>query len=122
MNIIILCFLAKWYISLGCWRDCSDGTIIGKDCSDRAIQGNLGDIAQDLGVQGCYKWTRNKGYTVFGVQYGGQCYTTATAEETYDKYGSGRGCSSAGTGAGWLNEVYKITSTRGKQILPILMI
>ena len=55
---------------------------------------------------------------MFGVQYGGQCYTTATAEDTYDKYGSGRGCSSAGTGAGWLNEVYKITRTTGKQILP----
>ena len=88
-------YLGKLYNSLGCW----------KDASARAIDGYKGV----LGVQGCYEEAKSLGYTVFGVQYGGQCFTTATADDTYTKYGAGKGCSSAGTGGTWLNEVYRIS-------------
>jgi hypothetical protein len=48
------------------------------------------------------------GNDVFAVQYGGQCFTTATAGKTYNKYGPSNGCSSSGTGGTWCQEVYKI--------------
>ena len=65
----------------------------------------------NLGVQGCYKEAKSAGYTVFGVQNGGQCYTTATAYDTYSRHGYGSGCSSSGTGGVWTSEVYKIRFT-----------
>ena len=45
---------------------------------------------------------------MFGVQYGGECHTALTAENTYDIYGPSTGCSTAGTGGVWCQEVYKI--------------
>ena len=45
---------------------------------------------------------------MFGVQYGGECHTALTAENTYDIYGPSTGCSTAGTGGFWCQEVYKI--------------
>ena len=87
-------FIDTPYISLGCW----------KDKPIRAIDGFEGV----LGVYGCFKRTAAKGFNVFGVQFGGECYTTPMAESTYNIYGLSTECSDAGTGGRWCLEVYKI--------------
>ena len=67
-----------------------------------------------LSVQGCYERALSKGFRVFGIQDGtplstrGQCFTSATAGDTYDKYGSSDQCVSQGLGGALCNDVYKI--------------
>ena len=48
------------------------------------------------------------GYTVFGVQDRGKCFTTSSAEATYGIYGPSTKCSDDGTGGFGSQEVYKI--------------
>ena len=61
-----------------------------------------------VGIYPCYEWAKALGNTVFAVQYGGECYTTSTAGETYKKYGNSTGCAEDGTGGTWAQEVYEI--------------
>ena len=93
-------FLEKQYISLGCWRDTKNWAING-------YQGMLS-------VQGCYERALSKGFRVFGIQGGvpfatrGQCFTSATAGDTYNQYGRSNECISQGLGGPFCNDVYKI--------------
>ena len=80
--------------SLGCW----------KDYTDRAIANGFHGA---LGIQGCFERAKLLGYQVFAVQYGGECYTSSEAAETYNKYGSCDICE-YGTGGIWCQDVYQI--------------
>ena len=82
------------FVSLDCW----------KDEEARAIDGDEGF----LGIEGCFERAKTLGNDVFAVQSGGECFTTATAGQTYNQYGPSNGCSKAGTGGTWCQEVYKI--------------
>ena len=84
-----------YFNDIGCW----------KDTEDRAIKGLQPDV---VGIYPCYERANALGYTVFAVQYGGECYTTSTAAETYNKYGHSTGCAQDGTGGNWAQEVYQI--------------
>ncbi len=88
-------FQGSQLTSLGCWKD---------EMSTRAIDGYAGE----LGVQGCFERAHSLGNNVFAVQYGGECYTTPTAEDTYKKYRPSEGCAAHGTGGSYAQEVYKI--------------
>ena len=68
-------------------------------------------MGEKLGLKGCYETVKSKNYTVFGYQYGVQCYSSPNAEDRYDKYGPGTECSPDGTGADYFNQVYKIGIT-----------
>ena len=83
------------YTSLGCWKDSKP---------DRAMDQKMGE---KLGLEGCYKEAKSKNFTVFGYQYGVQCYSSATID-AYTKYGKGTNCSPRGTGGPSQNQVYKI--------------
>ena len=83
------------YISLGCW----------KDTSTRAINNYEGK----LGIADCYERAKTLGNEIFAIQYGSECWTTATAKDTYKKYGPAKGCCSEhGTGGRYCQEVYEI--------------
>ena len=43
---------------------------------------------------------------MFSVQYGGECYGSATAEKTFDRYGKSDKCEGDGKGGTWANRVY----------------
>ena len=49
-----------------------------------------------------------KGYNMFAVQNGGQCAASATAAQTFDKYGNSAACKADGEGGTWANQVYLI--------------
>ena len=57
----------------------------------------------------CYLDAVKLGYTVFAMQYGGQCFSGPSAAQTYRKYGSSIACVD-GTWGGWSNDVYMIYS------------
>ena len=48
------------------------------------------------------------GYRMFAVQDGGQCAASATAPQTFDKYGTSTACKADGEGGPWANQVYLI--------------
>lgn len=58
-------------------------------------------------IQRCADAVKKLGYIVFGVQYGGQCWSSPNAEETYNKYGLATNCAN-GLGGSWANDVYKL--------------
>ena len=43
------------------------------------------------------------GYSMFAVQDGGWCAASATAHQTYDKYGKSKACGPDGEGGWWAN-------------------
>ena len=49
-----------------------------------------------------------RGFQIFAVQAGGWCASSATAVQTFDKYGKSTACASDGEGGGWANQVYVI--------------
>ena len=51
---------------------------------------------------------------MFGIQDGGMCVTSASAHETYNKYGESQDCESDGKGGPWANQVYRFPERRGK--------
>ena len=48
------------------------------------------------------------GYSMFAVQNGGWCAASATAPQTYDKYGKSTACKDDGEGGAWANHVYEL--------------
>ena len=48
------------------------------------------------------------GYSMFAVQNGGWCAASATAPQTFNKYGKSTACKSDGEGGPWANQVYVI--------------
>ena len=45
---------------------------------------------------------------MFAVQNGGRCAASATAPQTFDKYGISTACKADGEGGPWANQVYLI--------------
>ena len=60
------------------------------------------------------------GYTVFAVQNGGWCASSASAKTAYMKYGTSSGCRNNGEGGAWANEVYEIQ--QGKTLIYLWII
>ena len=60
-------------------------------------------------ISKCYLVAKSKGFKVFGLQDGGQCFTSNTASETFDKYNESKLCSN-GLGGPMANDVYLIIS------------
>jgi len=59
----------------------------------------------------------SRGYNMFAVQNGGQCFASATASLTFDKYGKSTACWNGGEGGPWANQVYVIAGTAFKSQL-----
>ena len=105
--------------TLGCWGD------KGSPPSARAISGgnrlpqhksDYEDNIRDL-VKDCYNFAKSQGWTVFAVQNQNECYTSADAENTYQKHGKVDRCSNGKGGFNAL-DVYKIETCQGIQSFP----
>ena len=97
-------------ISFGCW----------KDSPLRAISGGIRFIPGDDPIEGCRKIALDRGYKVFAVQYGGECFTDGDAHQTYQKYGRSEDCSSDGRGGPWAQNVYQTDCSEGDVIVFII--
>lgn len=91
----LLSFYLVDYYRKGCY----------KDSSPRAMGEHLGTFTGPDAVLKCYHVARFKMYKAFGVQNGGECYSSVDAETSYDKYGVGSDCRD-GTGSSTSNDVY----------------
>ena len=57
------------------------------------------------------------GYSMFAVQNGGWCAASATAPQTYDKYGKSTACNDDGEGGPYANHVYQLEGILKKTYL-----
>ena len=104
------------YDSRGCWRDTRQERAISERLEgDAILDGDYKTRTNE--VEKCARAANQRGYTFFGVQHGGECWSSADAEQTYRKHGRSYICRD-GTGAGWANDVYEIRSS-GKNKLKL---
>ena len=88
--------------SLGCWKDGKTRAIAG---------GKRLDSGEPIGD--CYNFAKKKGYLVFAVQNGKECFTAEDAHETFTKYGKSTNCNN-GQGGSWALNVYLVSNPECK--------
>ncbi|CAH1240011.1 SVEP1 [Branchiostoma lanceolatum] len=106
---------SRGYISLGCWKDTSDRAISKLEKTDPRLDGHYS--SRRNAIDKCYQVALSRGFSVFAVQNGGQCFGSADGHTSYNKHGPSKDCGSDGKGASWANVVYHITG-RSCSILP----
>ncbi|CAK8691480.1 unnamed protein product [Clavelina lepadiformis] len=92
--------------SFGCWRDTSNRAIPTVEGSSSLLDGAYQSRSNAL--QKCARVALERGYKIFAVQNGGWCATSATARQTYMKYGASNQCKADGEGGPWANHVYEL--------------
>ena len=95
--------LSNCRTNLGCWKDTEQHRAIGEKSGDQYRSYSVNPI------ENCHNFAKEKGWSVFGVQAGDECFTAVNAEDTYQKHGQSRDCSD-GKGGGWALDVYRITN------------
>ncbi|XP_020905886.1 uncharacterized protein LOC110247861 [Exaiptasia diaphana] len=93
LTVILNEGLSAEYKKVGCFKD--------HDEPRRALRAHLSDGSGS--VVKCAREAKARGFTVFGLQNGGECWS---GKGNYAKYGRGEGCKD-GLGGSWRNDVYK---------------
>ena len=84
--------------NLGCFRD-------KRRRSAGSMVANLRGLK--YAVRDCARQARKRGYRIFAVQNGGECFMGPRAKITYKMYGRSKRCR-GGKGGPWANDVYII--------------
>jgi len=98
--------IGECYQSLGCWKDDPNRAIPTLEGTDPRLDNAYG--ARHNPVEKCYQVAHSRGFTVFAVQDGGQCFGSADGHNTFFKYGRSSDCGVDGKGGPKANEVYLI--------------
>ena len=91
---------------MGCHKDTSSRAIEIMEGKDPILDGSYSSRSNP--IPKCTVAAMRAGYSMIAVQNGGQCATSATAVQTFDKYGTSTACQWDGQGGQWANEVYWI--------------
>ena len=94
------------YVSVGCYKDTSNGAIQKIEGTDSILDGSYSSRTEP--VAKCAVAAMRAAYILFAVQDGGQCAASATAPQTFDKYGTSTACKADGEGGPLANQVYLI--------------
>lgn len=98
------------YETIGCFRDQGSRSIPTLEKQDTILDG--GYQQRENAVEKCYQAAKKRNFSVFALQHGGWCASSATAYLTFDAYGHSTECKTDGEGGGWANQVYYITGDR----------
>eukprot|EP00058_Branchiostoma_floridae_P024991 XP_002610481.1 hypothetical protein BRAFLDRAFT_85622 [Branchiostoma floridae] len=79
-----------WYQRLGCWKDSTNRAIPSLEGTDSRLADSYG--ARSNPIEKCYHVALSRGFTVFAVQHGGQCFGSADGHNTFYKYGRSSAC------------------------------
>ena len=90
---------------MGCWKDSPDRAISPLEGQDQILDGSYKN--RNDSIHKCLLAANRRGFQVFAVQDGGWCVSSATAPETYNKYGEANNCA-GGKGGHGANDVYWI--------------
>ena len=93
-------------MTLGCWKDDIPRALASLEGKSNILSEHY--KRRPNPIQKCHNAAVEKGYTIFAIQDGGQCFSSADAKSKYKLYGSSHACSSAGTGGPMANSVYEI--------------
>ena len=93
------------YRAIGCYRDTPDLAIPTLESLYPVLDGSY--WTRKKPISKCAVATMRRGYKMFALQDGGWCASSATAPQTYDKYGSSDACL-GGEGGSLANFVYAI--------------
>ena len=95
------------YETIGCFRDKHSRAIPKLEGKDAILDGHY--RGRQNAVEKCYQAAKKRNFSVFAVQDGGWCASSATAYLTFDTHGSFTACKPDGEGGPWANQVYYIT-------------
>ena len=104
---LMYCPLFPDYKTIGCYKDTDDRAIPTLEGADALLDGSYPSRKNPIAK--CAVVAMRKGYSMFAVQDGGWCAASATAPQTFDKYGNSTACRSDGEGGAGANQVYVIT-------------
>nr|XP_002732012.1 PREDICTED: uncharacterized protein LOC100374260 [Saccoglossus kowalevskii] len=99
------------YVHIGCFGDTSDRAIETLEGTDSRLDGSY--TARADAIRKCAQVASDRGFTMFAVQNGGWCASSATAASTFSKYGMSGACNSDGEGGPWANDVYILEEDTG---------
>jgi len=94
------------YVSIGCYKDTGSRAIAILEGKDSILDGSYPHRVNPIAK--CAVAAMRRGYNMFAVQNGGQCFSSFTAHWTFNKYGKSTACRNGGEGGLWANEVYFI--------------
>ena len=94
------------YETVGCYKDVGHRAIKILEGTDPILNGSYSSRKNPIAK--CAVAAMRMGYSMFAVQDGGECFGSATAPQTFDKYGKSDACRADGTGGPWANQVYVI--------------
>ena len=110
MLIILFTVFAVPYVTIGCFQDQGSRAISTLEGIDSILDGSYPYRAD--AINKCYQAAKERGFHMFAVQAGGWCASSASAAQTFDKYGKSSACGVDGKGGGWSNQVYIIKGKR----------
>ena len=93
------------YDEVGCYKDTGSRAIPTLEGKDSILDGSYSSRTNPIAK--CAVAAMRAGYSMFAVQDGGWCAASATASQTYDKYGKSTACKDDGEGGPWANDVYE---------------
>ena len=96
--------LSLGYEAIDCYKDTGNRAIAIVEGKDPVLDGSY--HSRKNAIAKCAVAALRKGYTMFALQNGGHCQTSATATLTFDKYGKSTACQADGEGGPWANQVY----------------
>ena len=68
-------------------------------------------MERENAISKCASAAIKAGFIIFAIQDGGRCFSSATAPQTFYKYGESNDCQSDGEGGWMANHVYYIKGT-----------
>ena len=92
------------YETIGCYKDTGNRAIKTLERTDHILDGSYGSRRNPIAK--CAVAAMRAGHSMFAVQAGGWCAASATAPQTFNKYGKSSGCRGDGEGGPWANQVY----------------
>ena len=101
--------VAGLFSHLGCFADNDqDRAIPTMEGTHSVLKGSF--LTRKQAIEKCGEVTKGRGWTVFAIQDGGWCGSSAIAHLTYSKYGHAQNCV-GGKGGMFANDVYIINGS-----------
>ena len=91
---------------MGCFKDTSNHALQIIEGMDSILDGSYSSRLNPIAK--CAVAAMRAGYSMFAVQNGGLCAASATAPQTFDKYGKSAACKVDGEGGPLANQAYLI--------------
>jgi len=117
ISSVVLPSINAGYVSVGCYKDTGNRAIPTLEGKDSILDGSYSSRTNPIAK--CAVAAMGAGYRMFAVQNGGWCAASASAPQTYDKYGKSTACKADGEGGPWANQVYELEG-KSRNFPPLL--